>query len=826
MTAGTIPDHLTIGQWIKRLRAYHEWTQEALANEVACATQTIHAIEGGQRKPSRALAERIAAVLDVPPEQREAFVRLARGAGALRKPDLAPTAAPGPAIPVVDAPAAPHRPRLPNAPNILIGRQHEEDLIKTMLDNPAHRLVTLVGPGGAGKSRLALQTAHDCGSRYGDGVAWVALAPVTDPSQIAVTIATAIGHSIGRTQSPNEEIIALLRDRDMLLVLDNIEHLLSGVDLLVTLLQEAPNVRLLITSRERLRLGGEAVLELDGLALPADDTPTTVVRSSAVLLFLERARQLDPSFALMPSNQTEVAGICRLLHGMPLAIELAASWIRLLAPAEILDEIERSLDFLDLGGRDASPRHRSLRAVFDYSWGLLTPEEQRALARLAVFRGGATRDAAKAVAGASAPLLAALVDKSLVRRVESTTGTSRYDLHELVRQFAEQRLNAMGQLADTRTAHMRWMLALAEDSHDRIAGADAMRIFTILQSEQSNIRHALGWIVQQQQIEPGLRMTAALKRWWFHQGYLTEGRGWYDQVLRTAADAPPSHYKGRVLAAAGDLARWQGDYDHAVRLLEASTAVYAAIDEPLGVARANLILGGIASMRQEITHATELCVSSLETFRAIGYERGILQALNAYGNVLAIQGDYAGARLVYEEQLALVRESGDITELSIALNNFGVVVRHSGDLEHARMLHEEALAISEALHSIAGMAWATRLLGAVAFLAGEYDVAHQQLRRSLALRWEIRERAGIIWAVEGLAELAAAQHQYERAITLWAAAAALTGPIATTERSAEHLATEANIAAVRASVDAPLFERAWAAGQSMTMEAVVDYCLC
>lgn len=816
MSAGMAPEHTSIGRWIKRLRADRELTQEALADQVACATQTIHAIEGGQRRPSRDLAERIATVLDVPTEQREAFVRLARTPAA-SQPVTLPAVTPAPVV-AQPTPAEPARPRLPGAPNTLIGRQHEENDVRTLLGDATHRLVTLVGPGGAGKSRLALQIAHATAAQFQDGTVWISLAPVTAASQIPAAIATALGQTIGRTHSPLDEMIALVRDAEMLLVLDNFEHLLDGIEVIVALLQAAPRVRLLVTSRERLRLNAEHVVELDGLELPADDKPTTIVRSSAVLLFLERARQLDPTFALTPTNQHDVAQLCRLLHGMPLAIELAASWVRILSPNEILDEVRRSLDFLERGGRDATPRHRSLRAVFDYSWVLLSTDEQQALSRLAVFRGGCTREAARAVAGANAPILAALVDKSLVRRVESA-GMSRFDLHELVRQFAEQRLREAGDVAATRTAHFEWMLKLAEDTHSKMAGPDALRYFTILETEHANMRHALEWGVDQPLIDGGLRMSSSLKRWWFHQGYFTEGREWYAQVLRVAVDAPPTIAKGRTLTAAGDLARWQGDEAQAITLLEEAVSVYSAIGEPLGIARTNLILAGIYLTHQDIAHAMVLSESSLAAFRAAGYERGISQALNTLGNILVTNGDLARARVLYQEQLGLVRGIGDITELMSALNNLGVVFRCSGDIAGARLLHEEALQLSESMQSISGMAWTTRNLGAVARDSGDLALAEHYFKRSLALRWETRERAGIVWAAEGLAEVAAARGDDERAITLWAAGITLLGPSTTAERKA----TEQHIAEVRARMNPERFDAAWAAGQAMSQEDLVRY---
>ncbi|NJP06424.1 MAG: XRE family transcriptional regulator [Chloroflexaceae bacterium] len=437
----------TFGAWLKQLRFASDLTQEAAAERIGCATQTLRAFESGIRRPSHAMAQRLADALAVPSDQRAAFLQMARqrlsqidapNASLLPSPDMPDltTAAPLPRA---------YRPSVPST--VLIGRADELNDLCTRLIDPLCRLLTLVGPGGIGKTRLALQAATDLidHDAFPDGVVWVPLASVTHAEQIPNRIISALGTTAIATLPLVDQVLTALQDRTLLLVLDNVEHLLKTAPFITRIIHEAPGVTLLITSRERLGLPDEWVYTLDGLPLPRHDRDARTAPSA--LLFLDRAQRIDHQFALTPENIQAVRRICQLVEGMPLGIELAATWVRVLSCSEIAAELERGLDLLTATGPTSDSRHTSLRAVFESSWQLLTPAEQTVLMQLAVFHGSASREAIVAVGEqiVSQPLLvllASLVDKSLVRRTPTSTTTTRYGLHELVRQYAIEKLRA------------------------------------------------------------------------------------------------------------------------------------------------------------------------------------------------------------------------------------------------------------------------------------------------------------------------------------------------------------------------------------------------
>jgi predicted ATPase/DNA-binding XRE family transcriptional regulator len=393
-------DEMIFGQRVRQHRRELDLTQEDFAQRVGIATETVSKIERGERRPSKHVAERMAQVLELPDHERAAFVRSAR----VLLNDSAETLAPAPvALPMV---AAPRRLRvnLPTPTTALVGRAAELDELDRLLHNPDCRLLTLTGPGGIGKTRLAIEATARQAAGFADGAAFVALASVAAPDLIAPAIADALGFSFYGQANPTGQLIDFLQEKALLLLLDNFEHLVDAADLLVELLQRAPQIKLIVTSRERLNLQGEWVIELQGLPLPraADgwkngDQLAGFDDSAAVALFLQTARRTYAGFTLAPADRAAVARICRLVDGMPLGIELAAAWVRVLPLNEIADEIARTLDFLAASARDLPARHRSLRAVFEHSWNLLTDAERIVMRRLSVFRGGFSRAAAAAV---------------------------------------------------------------------------------------------------------------------------------------------------------------------------------------------------------------------------------------------------------------------------------------------------------------------------------------------------------------------------------------------------------------------------------------------
>ncbi len=496
MTANE-PAHqsLAFGPWLKRLRAQRDLTQEALAESAYCSVQTIRFFESGRRRPSVEMAERLAAVLLVPDEQREQFVRQARASSPPVAMAASTVAATTEAAAMPEHKAPPQATaRLPMPAIALIGRQSESTLLTQLLTEEGCRLVNLVGPGGIGKTRLALHMAHQLAGHFANGAVFVSLASISSAADLPSAIAGAMNTILAGEGSPQAQLEALLGDQCLLLVLDNFEHLLvldgdSAIALVDHVVQHIRGVHWLITSRERLRVAGERVVELGGLAVPS---PGEAATSDAVMLFLQRARQVSSSFALMPHNQAAVTRICTVLGGMPLAIELAAAWVHTLAPDEIEAEIARGLDFLTRADRSAPARHRSLRAVFDYSWQLLSAAEQVAAARLAIFRDGFQREAAHFVAGAGLTQLAALIDKSLVQtKTEAApemSGSLRYEIHELLRQFLLDKMKEAGEAELIHRRHAEFFTQLAERIEPHLYAEESPVWLRQLEGEQGNLR--------------------------------------------------------------------------------------------------------------------------------------------------------------------------------------------------------------------------------------------------------------------------------------------------------------------------------------------------
>src|SRR5262245_167678 len=431
---------LSFGSWVRRRRKALDLLQKELASRVGCSVTALQKIERDERRPSRQLAERLAESLDVPADQRPSFLQVARGERMTERLAALPqVAAPPPEAvappPESERPQSPSRRELALPPTPLIGREAELAEVTLLLHDPQCRLLTLTGPGGIGKTRLALAAAAQLHDAFAHGVAFVALAPLVGREQVVTAIADALGCVLYGARERAEQLVHYLRDKAVLLVLDNFEHLLveaACADLICSLVRSTAGPTLLVTSREPLDIQEEWVFDVQSLPMPVSAGVDDVQASSAARLFQQRARQAQAGYTLSADDNPSVVRICQLVGGAPLGIELAAAWMRTLSCQEIADEIQRNLDFLATRARDVPERHRSIRAVFEQSWSLLSAEEQRVLRRVAVFRGGFTRAAAEEVGSASLALLSALVAKSLLRR----TAQGRYDLHEVLHQYA------------------------------------------------------------------------------------------------------------------------------------------------------------------------------------------------------------------------------------------------------------------------------------------------------------------------------------------------------------------------------------------------------
>jgi predicted ATPase/transcriptional regulator with XRE-family HTH domain len=722
---------LGFAAWLKRRRQAHGLTQDELAERVGCATQTIRKIEGRQRRPSYQMADRLAQVLQLDAAEREDWMRAARESG--DEPPLSP--------PIAEPPGATQRPPLPVYLTPFVGREAERADLGRRLANPSCRLVTVLGPGGIGKTRLAVEVVREVGG-FPDGVAFVSLAPVAMSAAIVPALADGFGFVFSDNTDLVAQLLAQLRDKRVLLVLDNLEHLLDAegatVALLGQLLAEAPQLKLLVTSRERLKMQAEWVVELAGLAIPPDDARDTRSDYAAPTLFLQHARRAQPGLRPTPDDERAIGTICRLLGGMPLGIELAATWVMTLSCAAIAAELQRGLDFLTLSYHDLSPRHRSMRAVFEHSWQLLSEQERMLLARIAVFRSGFTREAATFVSRLSLPNLAGLVQKSLVRWADG----QRYELHEVTRRFAIEQLDRMPDAELTRQRFLDYYLALAAEASQRFDDNGDRGGLDALVSENENLRVALQQSISHGQAEQGARLATALRIFWALHSQFHEGIAWSERLL--AAGGLSDSARGDLLITISYLARPIGAEERSRSTAEEALAAHRQSGDMEGVSWALSILAQIHLANGDYTMARALqneCVAVRRTasgphLLAWGYIRLLVAEL--------LLGERALAEEHHAEAVRLARSIDDRFSEGGSYCYHGLGLTLLGDPAGAQSAAHAFELLSEPLHNW-GVLIALESLAAQAGLRGQHHIAGRLVGAAQRLRQEHQIEATAIY---------------------------------------------------------------------------------
>ena len=772
---------------------------------------------------------------------------------------------------------------LPIPLSSFIGRAQEIVQVKRLLS--AARLVTMTGMGGCGKTRLALQVAAGLTNEYAAGVWLVELAALMDPSFVSQTVAASLGVCEQPCCTLTESLIDFLREKHLLLILDNCEHVIRAcAELAELLLQACPHLVMLTTSREPLGIPGEFTFDVPAFALPESRVPfsiETLMRSEAVQLFVERAVAAQPRFQLTAENAAAVVQICRQLDGIPLAIELAAARIRTLTVEQIAARLAAHdrFDLLTVGSRMAMPRQQTLRGAVDWSYQLLGEKEQILFRRLAVFAGGWSLEAAEAICAQEETkqkdeihpsemldLLTQLASKSLFL-VEERHNQARYRMLDTIRQYARDRLVESGEQERIRDRHLDFFCRWMEEAETHLRGPDQVVWFNRLEMEFDNLRAALEWSLEDGdgRAQVGLRLAAAEYWFWFLRDHRSEGRVWLDRVLARNLPASTAVQANRatVLCGAGFLATWERDLERASAISEESLALFRKLGDEGGVGRALYNLALVANHREDYGRGSEFAEASAVLLRKVGDKGNLAWSLNALGDAALRQKNYAGAGESYREALALSREIGDITSIAWLLPDISQVLQFQGEYERAIPLLEESMDLFQKLGGKTGIPYTLAQLGQVALHQGDYEKAEAWCEESLSdlrelgytesIHWPLdllgitacrrgqfdraaaffKEaltankrfgyRQGIAENLSGLGAVGVELGQLESAVKLFGAAEALLEVIGTDLGPADREQYDRYVAQACDQLDEETFASLWAEGRALPVEQAIDY---
>lgn len=644
-----------------------------------------------------------------------------------------------------------HPNNLPAQPRSLVGRDNEMSAVTTLLRRKDVRLLTLTGPGGTGKTSLALQAATGLLDDFTGGVFFVSLAAISDAHLVASVIAQELAVQEAGGKPLLDSLKEYLRDKQMLLVLDSFEHLLAAAALVAELLAECPRLKILATSRAVLHLRAEHEYSLPPLALPDLErlpAPEALARCPAIALFMQRAIAVKPDFAMHQENARAIAGICIRLDGLPLAIELAAAHIRMLSPQSLLARMEKRFQLLTGGARDLPARQQTMRDAIAWSYELLSEDEKLLFRRLSVFVGGCALEAIEAVCDGTGDLkvdmlsgVASLVDKSLVRQSEQTYGDeAQFCMLETIREYGLERLATSGESEALQQRHAAFYLALAEEAEPELKGPSQVAWLERLEREHGNLRAALEWAKASADAEIGLRLCGALWRFWRVRNHFSEAQGWMEGFLAKAETGSASaSARARVVLGLGVITTMLGDYLAAASLCERGLALYREMGDKQGIAHSLVILATALFEQGNWQQGTELLEESLALQRELQDKWGIAASLNNLGVIAYQEKDYERARAFYEESLTLRRELDDSRGVAFSLNNLGEVARRQGDCVRARSLIAESLTIFQSLRDKAVIAQC--LQGLVQLLYDEDRLA--QAARLMGATKKVREEANV-----------------------------------------------------------------------------------
>jgi len=846
-------EELSFGEWLRKQRRALDLSRKIFADQVGCAEVTLRRIEAGSLKPSKELASILIEKLGIPDNKRPQWISFARGLSGFP----------------IQSPLSLNKPEsnLPVSLTSFVGREKEQVQVINLISK--HRLITLTGSGGVGKTRLARKVGEQLLENYSDGVWLVELASLNDPTLLAQTIAMLFGLITQADVSHTDLLINFLRTKSVLLILDNCEHILEAcAHLAESLLKSCLHLKILVTSREPLEVTGEALYRVPSLGVPDLAYQLDTLREyESVRLFEERAQLVQFDFSLTVENASFVIQICRRLDGIPLAIEMAAAKVGVLSPAQIAKQVEESFNLLTGRSRTALPRHQTLRASIEWSWNLLTESEQRLMRQLSVFAGGWTLEAAQSICdGHVLYQLNSLVTKCLIVKNQRTETNIRYSFHETIRQYAHEKLLEAGETNLLRERHLSYFLRLAEEVEPKLRGAQQIDWLNRLKVEHDNLRTALTWSLSNN-VEAGLRLIGAM--WWFWRvcGYVGEGCEWMSKMLALPDTMAHTPLRAKALHGAAFLESVRYDNARAHDFYEESLSLYKDLGDRLGIANALNGLGFTSRRQNDWKSAPIFFEKALKIGYEIENEHVIAAALEGLGLIARGQHNWIEARRFFEQFLAAERKLKNTTQIAIALFRLGSVAFAQGDIEVARTRYEESLSLYRELGFKQFIAILLNALGEVARYQADYEQAltlfseslsqfqeqgvgfennyvtvlinmgyvsyHQGhhvramdlFEESLSLSQKLGEEQNSALCLIGIAGILASKQKAEKAVCLISVAQTVFDRMDTQLDPSDQAEYEYSLALSRNQIDITAFEAVWAQGQKLPLDEALDLVL-